>query len=662
MTEPIVPVSADGHLDDWWRQVVELARVDGAVNVDVPRDDAVAAAAELGLTLVPLARIDRAGPVMWTCHPAWVGPHNQREEAYVIACAEGPLWQAVAAGDLTDEHAAELDASVMAVRRPRSGDEVAWAQVQGGTLLDRTVLHLAEDVTRDGPWPCPTIVWVTDPDDLEDCLYFWNLRALRPLLPTTQPMLLLPVDEVQHWLEFDRQFARLLVRPSEFSPDVVLRSLGVEESALHHLAGVLGLQRSNDKVRSGHQFPPPPLREAPFTYRLDVDIRRWFVFNREYGIPTDVDVHLFKDGSRVRFSSPVPFTGAGYALVRLAGTPFAGLPQRPSVAALVVTNADWRGGSIQIRANASREFQFEVHVPSLEEAVHALLREVTAGYQLSDKGRLGTAMQANADVSALLEPGVYEALVELTTPRSKELLRELQRFQAQGAGEKELAELAIRWGGRTERRYRGAENLNRVGKMEAPAVLERLCGLGWAERGLEIHCQRCGIRSFVPLSEASPRGQPICRGCGAAQGYTARASALSILYRLDTFVDRASDQGVLSHLLVVAALARRHTRSWVIPGVEVSLGDDRTKEADIFGVYDAHVIAGEVKTTASQFTVEQMTRDVALSGRLRADTHLLAAVDDIPDETSATARDLCERAGLDLLILGRDDLRPPSDQ
>jgi hypothetical protein len=314
---------------------------------------------------------------------------------------------------------------------------------------------------------------------------------------------------------------------------------------------------------------------------------------------------------------------------------------------------------IQLRTNTLREYDLQIRVPSLEEAVQTLLGQVTAAHLPSDKGRLGMALQATADISVLLEPGMYEAVVALTTPRSNQLLRELRRLRAQGADE-ELVELAAQWGGRAERRYRSAQDLNRVGRTQAFEVLEKLCGLGWAERGLEINCGECGVRSFVPLSEASAKGQPRCRGCGAVQGYTAASSALSIFYRLDTYVDRASDQGVLPHLLVVAALVRRHPRSWVLPGVKLSFADGREAEADIFGVHDSRLIVGEVKTSASEFSPEQMVRDVELSARLGADVHLLAAVDDIADETATTARELSERADLDLLALGRRELRPDS--
>jgi hypothetical protein len=115
--------------------------------------------------------------------------------------------------------------------------------------------------------------------------------------------------------------------------------------------------------------------------------------------------------------------------VRLAGAPFEGLPQRPSVAGLVVPNADWRAGSIQIRTNAAREYLLQIRVPSLEDAARTLLAEVTGERSPSDKGRLGMALQAKTDISALLEPGMYEAVAELTTPRSRQLERELRSLQ-----------------------------------------------------------------------------------------------------------------------------------------------------------------------------------------------------------------------------------------
>jgi hypothetical protein len=63
-------------------------------------------------------------------------------------------------------------------------------------------------------------------------------------------------------------------------------------------------------------------------------------------------------------------------------------------------------------------------------------------------------------------------------------------------------------------------------------------------------------------------------------------------------------------------------------------------------VHAARVIAGEVKCKASEFIIGQMTRDIDLSARLAADVQLLAATDEITDETSATPRICATRRSL----------------
>jgi hypothetical protein len=64
--------------------------------------------------------------------------------------------------------------------------------------------------------------------------------------------------------------------------------------------------------------------------------------------------------------------------------------------------------------------------------------------------------------------------------------------------------------------------------------------------------------------------------------------------------------------------------------------DDRTTGCD--GWDRGQVIAGEVKTKAPGFTDGQIARDAKLSHRLGADTHLPAAVDDVPSDIAASTR------------------------
>jgi len=47
---------------------------------------------------------------------------------------------------------------------------------------------------------------------------------------------------------------------------------------------------------------------------------------------------------------------------------------------------------------------------------------------------------------------------------------------------------------------------------------------------------------------------PSCPGCSTVAAYTVD-SQLSIKYRLNSLIDRASDQGVLAHLRIIAHLA-----------------------------------------------------------------------------------------------------------
>ena len=143
---------------------------------------------------------------------------------------------------------------------------------------------------------------------------------------------------------------------------------------------------------------------------------------------------------------------------------------------------------------------------------NALLGEATTRHQLSVKGKPGMAWLDRTDISPLLEPRVFSAIRELTTPRIRRLTRELQKLRGEGAVDEDIAQIAARWGGRMERSYKSVEQLEHVPKETGAHVLERLCDVGWAERGLRLTCSLCGLHSFVPLPHTS--GRAICPGCG----------------------------------------------------------------------------------------------------------------------------------------------------
>jgi hypothetical protein len=178
-----------------------------------------------------------------------------------------------------------------------------------------------------------------------------------------------------------------------------------------------------------------------------------------------------------------------------------------------------------------------------------------------------------------------------------------------------------------------------------------------AERGLRIDCGSCGLPSFIPFTQTT--GSATCPGCSSPAAYQI-GLALTTYYRLNSHLDMLSDQGVLPHLLTIATLQSQAARSHFLPGVDVKFGqDDSDKaEADIFGVRDGQILCGEVKSSASEFTPDEIIHVVNLSKRLEADTHILAATDTIPADVIEQATQLCKASGLGLVVLGKAELLP----
>jgi hypothetical protein len=183
---------------------------------------------------------------------------------------------------------------------------------------------------------------------------------------------------------------------------------------------LLHLERTEDDIVRGENFSAA-LRTPPFTYRTVPNLAPFVSFKRVYGVSTQVDVHVFDSGATARFASPVPFRG-GYTLMRFGGAPFQGLPRRSAIAELVQKNAIWREDAIQISTNAwEYHYAFQLHIPSLQQATHALAAEATTRYQLSDKGQLAAGIQRNIDLAVLRLPRLFNVVRQLTTPRTERL-------------------------------------------------------------------------------------------------------------------------------------------------------------------------------------------------------------------------------------------------
>jgi hypothetical protein len=652
MTELIVPVRARGGIDRAWVQMIGYGSYDCLVNVDAADGAAERAQRELDLPLVSLRDIDRWSPSSWSIHPVNIAEQHPWASAAVMATSrEAPLWEIAAAGDLTERHELEVEGHGFG-RRPSTDDGVGRAQLAGETLLDRGLEQFREHLATGGPYPSPTVLRVTKPNSIADCTWYWNCRALRPLEFENFPMVLLPHQGVEHWVGFADQLITMLQRTEDIEPDVVLCSVSIEPEELRSIARLFGLRASRKKIRRSRIFPPPPARAAPFTFKLNTDPRAFVMFERQYGITADTVIHTGPSRTLLRVESPVRFSGGGRVLLRITSSGFDHLPRVDALADRMLGGADWApSGALQVRTNAGPRYHLELQIPDMDEATWAVLNAVAAEARLSDKGRLAHRVAARSTSPVVLTPGAVEMVAELTTPRSKELLRELRRLRSDGHSDADLAEVAAAWGGRPQRRFRSVKDFQ-----GGHDVAEVLATEGWAERGMGIRCEQCLIRSFVPLRDAE--SVPLCPACEAVQSFEgSKALGPSLCYRLNGLVDRASDQGVLPHLLAAAALEKRDPRTYLLMGVDVRFSDGHSAEVDLFGLHGGRIVAGEAKTSPAEFSIDQLQRDVDLSVRLGARAHLVACPRSLDDEHLARAARLVSPTGMDLLVIEGPDVR-----
>lgn len=94
----------------------------------------------------------------------------------------------------------------------------------------------------------------------------------------------------------------------------------------------------------------------------------------------------------------------------------------------------------------------------------------------------------------------------------------------------------------------------------------------------------------------------------------------------------------------MAIAALHQLASYFLPGANLVFSASERAEVDLYGTFGGRVLAGELKTRASEFHAEQTARDIELSARLDAEVHLMAVVDALPDSTVDHAR---QRGGTD---------------
>lgn len=644
--EPIVQLTPSG-ISAADRSVLTQARVEALVPIGLSFDQEASAETGAGLRLVAAPRLAQDAR---TRHSYPLAAFTGGEGA-IIAQSDGPLWQVAAAGDVAEQWIG--DPNLPSLVRSMDG-VIGDGQGHWGTLIARTGSQLG---TSQNAFNDPLVLWLAGSDDpMPDCVAFWNLRALRHRGDGGSRVWLLPADEVDAWTGFGDQLRNLLHLEGWRSVDAVLWSDQVGTERLHALAQNWGLVEGSPDLGCFGWLPPARAYvgddERDLTYTVTNPVPR-LTTAWDWVRSADFDAHLF-DSPRVthiRFNAPISLQEYGKALLQLSNRAFTGLPRKLAVAQLLHPAATWRENWLQVPVTTAGEVSLEITLPTPSDALTAVLGGVTEQWELSSKGRVAAALPSEAG-SLLLEPGLFTVLSELLTPRAKELLKELERAAREGADLSEQQLLAAAWGGRTRRRYRPVSALSGVREQTRRAA-ERLVAQGWAERGFECVCARCGSSAFVAVEQTTARA--VCPGCHVPAQYTDGNDGPVVHYRLNTFIDQAADQGVFPHLMAIATLREDDSTAFLLPGVDVRLtAGGGLKEADVLGLFRGELLAGEVKTSPGDFTAEQIEHDVAISSALGAAYHLMASVHSLSENSHALAEQACAARGLTLLA--RDGL------
>jgi ribosomal protein L37E len=137
--------------------------------------------------------------------------------------------------------------------------------------------------------------------------------------------------------------------------------------------------------------------------------------------------------------------------------------------------------------------------------------------------------------------------------------------------------------------------------------------------GLELECERCGLRSWIPVDHAKQHLD--CTGCGHEQSLR---GAPEWHYELNSLALRCVTSNQLAVLQALCDLASRAHYSFVFtPSMEIYRGDEQRPwhEIDIICLCDGRLIVAEVKdTTIVEGDLDELAE---IAEALKADDALL---------------------------------------
>ncbi|MBI3895256.1 MAG: hypothetical protein HY313_04940 [Acidobacteria bacterium] len=157
-------------------------------------------------------------------------------------------------------------------------------------------------------------------------------------------------------------------------------------------------------------------------------------------------------------------------------------------------------------------------------------------------------------------------------------------------------------------------------------TLQRLTESGIFLQGVRMHCHNCGSNYWQEVSEV--RKNDKCPGCGAGVSVSVEAPWR---YRLNTLVRNSiAFHGVIPVILTLHSVRSFPTRDsfFYAPGLalfEKYEDSGPAAELDFVCIADARLVVGEVKTSSSEFSPDELSKLANLARSVNADTAAIGA-------------------------------------
>jgi hypothetical protein len=664
---PILPVNEDGTIDGGWLQIADTIGISEIADFTRSTNQVDSAWQGEKTTAWPITiakELDDAE--YWTPHQIWFHTDEQLRSLELLQPGVDSLIDLAGAGRIIDADRAAWTERGAQIIDTTDAVQIALAQIKdygARSVLSTTRIH---DTTYHGSGVSMMslgLIWaVEDAPEALDLYWFWNLRALRPLM--SDALNLVASEETLRDPAVIAAVHTALASSSATTPSCALLSTSLDTEQLNSLAEAMGMAKHEGSRMTEGIFGRRATDERPVSVTTSADPRRFWLGPRLSGVSSTTPIQLQRPETALQVAAPLttnpPYIAAEPVILRLQSPAITG-PTRKSVARLYLRQADgWDQNGVHIRTTARPTYSLRLGVPDGMQVLEAACRDSGVTFVPSDKGKqLGGVIDSAAKRTELfLRRSVIAVVRALTAPTRQNLQEMLERLEGDALDDDEVARLRslmIRTLERTANEIRTTAGTagTKLGAPEVHAALQDLIAHNLVYRGFRVDCNRCGLKAFRTIEAVTPT--PSCDGCGSRSQYaTSSNGEPAIYYQLNSLVNVTSQNGGLAPLVAAAHLIKNN--GYVLPGANLKANDEPIGEVDILGWQKNKLFAGEAKMTAKWFTPDSIKADIKKSALLKADVHFTICLEKLPEEVEECIKEHCATEGLASEILIGDEL------